>query len=35
ELSGGGGSPQQLWNFQVSEIEKWRKLVDKTGIKLD
>ncbi|WP_454743504.1 Bug family tripartite tricarboxylate transporter substrate binding protein [Cupriavidus necator] len=35
ELSGGGGSPQQLRNFQVSEIEKWRKLVDKTGIKLD
>lgn len=35
ELSGGGGTPQQLRSFQVSEINKWRKLVDKTGIKLD
>lgn len=35
ELSSGGGTPKELRTFQISEIEKWRKLVDKTGIKLD
>lgn len=35
ELDGGGGSPQQLRAFQITEVEKWRRLVDKTGIKLD
>lgn len=35
EYTDTGGSPEQIASFQASEIEKWKMLVDKTGVRLD
>ena len=35
EYIGGGGTPKELGAFQAQEIDKWRELVNKTGIRLE
>lgn len=35
EYAEGGGTPEELGAFQAAETQKWRQLVDQTGIRID